>query len=318
MLSSRDLTLIDTHLATAGQTDGARVEQADGLMTVYHADTGRMWAYHAHQITRSKQECLYHASFSASTNAITCGHPVKFWDLRRRATARETARLQGFPEAFKVPRVRFVRLLGNALVVPCAAASIARIVGPDERIRHLDVCAGVGGFSWAARSVTPHVECVGFCEINKPAVECYLDNFPSSVDLGDATALDVVPTCDLVTAGFPCQPFSRASTDAQRTAHPHRAFYKTVLDLVRRSECTRVVLENVPFLLTIGRAEFEDLTRGLEEMGFAWTCDVLVGTEFGVPQKRRRVYIVARRDGEIAPLTKPSVESTCLSDIIER
>jgi DNA (cytosine-5)-methyltransferase 1 len=88
-------------------------------------------------------------------------------------------------------------------------------------------------------------------------------------------------------------------------------------------ECTgakRFVFENVPTLLTIGRSRFDDMCERLEALGFTINYDILNARDFGVPQNRRRLYIVGRRDGStLSPLSnKPPPVHRNMTAIVER
>ena len=317
-LSATEERIVSTHLREAGLADGARVAQSAGVTSVYHAATGRMWA---HNNTARKQalQHMYFHSVDSVANTLTCSHKLKFWDLRRHATPREVARVQGFPEHFVVPRTCATRLLGNAVAVPCAAHALRAVVDPAEGVcRHLDLCAGVGGFAFALQSVAPGARTVGASEVLPAAVKCYAANFPDAPMLGDATEVAEWPACDLLTAGFPCQPFSYASTAARRQTHPCRDFFEVVLAAIRASGATRVVLENVPALEVDPR--WRALCEALrDELGFDVAAHVLDAQDFGLPQRRRRLYLAARRDGAVRSLAPPDGDHswTTLRDILD-
>ena len=295
MLSEIDHEVVDRHLRRAGRHEGGRVHQWEGASSVLH--NGRLWVYRHNARKQCCQEMYYHSLDSVAAT-LTCSHGLKFWDLRRTATSRELARLQGFPESFRLPPHRAVRLFGNAVTVPCAMYAVACVVGPHEkRLTYIDLCAGIGGFACAVRRVCPVARCVGFSEIFPAAVDCYLDNFPSHPPLGDATCVATWPRCDLLTAGFPCQPFSNSNSQARRACHPSRDFVDVVLDAVAGSGATRVVLENVPTIVRTGNEQWTRLCAGLEGMGFALEVGVLDAQTFGVPQVRKRLYLAGRRGG---------------------
>jgi DNA (cytosine-5)-methyltransferase 1 len=184
----------------------------------------------------------------------------------------------------------------------------------------MDLCAGIGGFGVALSQVTPHVSETYFSEIAPAATQCYRNNFPEAHALGDAYRVTDWPQVDLVTAGFPCQPFSSANTFKSET-DTRRNFVEQVLVAVSKSGATRVVLENVPQLQTVdGGARFTYILDTLASWGFRTTHAVLNSAHFGVPQMRKRLYICARRDGA-PPLDiedyVPS-EPVILGDIIDR
>jgi DNA (cytosine-5)-methyltransferase 1 len=223
------------------------------------------------------------------------------WDRRRYLTPRETARLQGFPDWVRLPS-QYIPLLGNAVAVPCAVHA-CRAAFEDGIVPRtmVDVCAGMGGFTVAAQqSVRTGVEgvalqCLGFSETNKAAVAAYLDNFPHVPALGDMATVVTWPKCDLFLAGFPCQPFSNST---RRRKHPDRHAVHHVLRAIRSSHPLYLVLENVPGLLTNGAEVWDALMHALtSELGYTIAFATLNASDFGVPQHRKRIYIVGRRDG---------------------
>ena len=300
--------------------DGVRVLQWDGASSVFFEDTGRLWVHNHHPRMQSFQELYFH-SVRSVCNTVTCSHTVKFWDLRRQASPREHARIQGFPDTFQLPEQRWNRCIGNAVAVPCARHALSCVVDADDaNVRHLDLCAGIGGFSVALAQVTSNVSETHFSEVMPAAIACYRKNFPAAHALGDAYDVVEWPRVDLVTAGFPCQPFSSANTFKSDT-DKRRDFFERVLDAVRDSGATRVVLENVPQLRTLdGGARFDRILQTLTSLGFHVSHAVLNAAHLGVPQMRKRLYICARRDGppprdlEAYPPCAPTV----LYDIIDR
>ena len=258
-LSAREREVLDRH---GVPRDGIRVPQWEGASSVYFETTGRLWVHNHRRRKNALQEFYFHSADSVC-GTLTGSHPIKLWDLRRRLMDRELARLQGFPEEFLLPSRSAVKLFGNAVCVPCAEHACSRVLDGTERT-HIDLCAGIGGFHIAARNVVPSLRCVGFSEIHPSAIRCYTDNFPDTPSLGDATALSSPPECDLLTAGFPCQPFSNAYSGKRGGApHPCVDFFETVLECVERSGCSRVVLENVPNFVTVGMERMEKMVTRL-------------------------------------------------------
>ena len=317
-LSVREDAVVRRHVRESAMVSGARVEQWPGAWSVYFERTGRLWVHNDTPRKQAYQE-LYFYSKRSVVGTLTCSHPVKLWDERRHLTPRETARVQGFPERMVLPRTLCNRLFGNAVSVGCAAYAISRVVAPDEPVRHLDVCAGVGGFSFALASVSARAVTVGFSEVTPAAVECYRANFPEVLALGDAHVVAAWPACDLLTAGFPCQPFSVCNTRARREGHVHRDFCDTVLHAVAASGATRVVLENVASLRTVGGPTLERIVSTLRDGGFHVTSRVLNSRDSHVPQERERLYIVASKLAPPRPWDRPAVapaDATTLGDIL--
>lgn len=295
-LKPKDLAIIDKHFGAAGHADGARVTQWENGISQYYADSGRMWMVKDNKRRHMYQQHFYHASHSVAST-LTCTHPLKLWDLRRYATPRETARLQGFPESFVLPATRYNKLFGNAVAVPCARFAASHVCDAAEEITFVDVCAGIGGFHLGVTGACPRARCVGFSDICPAATACYRANFPDAPALGDATQA-AWPQCDLLCAGFPCQPFSTCNTRTAREDHANRDFFLVVLDALRATGAKRVILENVPTLMFHGAERWAELRHALvEDLGFALDHAVLNAHDFGLPQKRKRLYIVGRRDG---------------------
>lgn len=319
-LTQQENDIIDRHIKGSQLRDGVRVLQWEGASSVFKKDVERIWVHNHHPRRQSYQEFYFHSVRSVA-NTLTCSHPVKFWDLRRRATFRETARLQGFPDSFTLPQTRVNMLFGNAVAVPCAAHAVECVChdAPHD-VRHIDVCAGIGGFACAVNRVRPGAVCVGFSEILPAAIKCYLSNYPQAVPLGDASVVTEWPHCDLLTAGFPCQPFSTACLPPWREAHAKLDFFEIVLNAISETRASRIVLENVPTLLTIGAAQWKRLYDALQAQGFEIDYAILNACNFGLPQQRKRMYIVGRRDGgNIKPLADYAVNSCAtLNDILEK
>ena len=299
-LSAKEEQVIRTHFRVAGRRQGVRVLQWTGFYSTFNPATGRLWVHNDTPRKQTLQELVF-VSCDSEAPTLTCSHPLKLWDILRRLTARETARLMGFPERMRLPDARYHRLFSNAVVVDCARWAISRVCSRGESLRHLDLCAGVGGFAFAARAVSAHVRCVGYSEIYPAAIACYAANWPHAPALGDATAVERWPRADLLTAGFPCTAFSKSNSRARRLIHRDRDFVEVVLHAIRCSSVSRVVLENVPQFETQSGDRYERLLDTLDDWGFRVDVAVLDARDFGVPQQRKRLFIVGRRGGG-APL----------------
>jgi DNA-cytosine methyltransferase len=317
-LNERQNEVIDRHLAEVGLQEGVRLKQWDDGTSVYFASSNRLWVHHNNKSKSTHQELMFVHSKLSLAHTLTSTHTIKFWDLRRLATPRETARVQGFPDWFKLPQYQYNKLFGNAVTVPCASYAVSRVCDGAETF--VDMCSGVGGFHVAAVTARPSLKCVGFSEILPAAVKCYQDNFPDVPNLGDAEKA-VWPKCDLLCAGFPCQPFSTPNNrEGIRENHKNKDFYTYVMQAIESTGATRIVLENVIGLLTHGKRQFDELSTWLKGKGFVLDYAVLHSNDFGVPQKRKRIYIVGRRDGT-APLSmledRPACETRTLGHFLE-
>ena len=140
------------------------------------------------------------------------------------------------------------------------------------------------------------------CEIDKAASTVLARHWPDVPNMGDVRDVGHgTPSVDVVVGGFPCQDVSvagrRAGLDGERSGLWHE-FRRIVGDLRPRW----VVVENVPGLLSSnGGRDFAVILRGLVECGYGVAWRVLDAQYFGIPQRRRRVFIVGHiRDGRAA------------------
>ena len=188
----------------------------------------------------------------------------------------------------------------------------------------IDLFAGIGGIRLGFdQAFQNEIKTVFVSEWDDKAVETYRANFNSNVNIvGDITTVDEknIPEHDILLAGFPCQAFSLAGRkkgfeDARGT------LFFDVARIVKYHKPKVVFCENVKNLVNHDRGRtFKIIKNILEELGYRVFYKVLNSKDFGVPQNRERIYIVAFRT-DIAPLSfsfpDSSGTSTFIKDIIE-
>lgn len=163
-------------------------------------------------------------------------------------------------------------------------------------MRYLSVCSGIEAASvaWHPLGFTP----LGFAEIDPFACSVLAHRFPGVTNFGDLTnyrdwELDRDP--DIVVGGTPCQSFSVAGL-RKGMADPRGNLALTFLGLVDRVKPTWVVWENVPGVLSSnGGRDFGAILGALAQLGYGFAYRVLDAQYFGVPQRRRRVFVVGHR-----------------------
>lgn len=176
-----------------------------------------------------------------------------------------------------------------------------------KTLRHLDLFAGIGGFRLglerAAADARGAYRCVGFSEIDGPAMQTYraLHDTVGEVELGDLVAFSKareriasLPEFDVLTGGFPCQPFSMMG--AQRGFDDDRGgLFFNIVPILRSRRPPVVLLENVRHLRTHASGEtMADIVRELRRIGYGFVDhDVFNTADFGLPQTRNRAYILA-------------------------
>lgn len=156
-----------------------------------------------------------------------------------------------------------------------------------------DFCAGLGGFRLALESLG--WKCVYSCEIDDQCRSTYNLNFgaiPEGKDIFDVNENDL-PKMDVICAGFPCQPFSIAGKRLGFEDVRGNIINK-IFKIISSNKPSVILLENVPNLLLHDNGNtFKYIKCSIEGLGYRVFFNVLDSTYFGVPQSRKRVYIIA-------------------------
>lgn len=158
--------------------------------------------------------------------------------------------------------------------------------------------AGVGGFDLALER--NGVKVVASVEIDKKASAVLAKYFPSSQlfdDVCTVTGKDLInagfnPTTGVIVGGFPCQDLSVAGKRAGLSGKRSGLFYE-IARLLDETKAQNFILENVPGLLSSNKgADMGAVIATLVDLGYSLAWRVLDAQHFGVPQRRRRVFIV--------------------------
>jgi DNA (cytosine-5)-methyltransferase 1 len=154
--------------------------------------------------------------------------------------------------------------------------------------------AGIGGIELGLSKVGFQTELI--CEIDPGASEVLKHRFGMAVQ-PDIRMLRAFPKVDLIAAGFPCQDLSQAGRTAGIVGKQSRLIGEVFKRLRSRTNGPRwLLLENVPFMLQLQRGRaMRYLVDELESLGFAWAYRVVDARAFGVPQRRKRVLLLASR-----------------------
>lgn len=188
--------------------------------------------------------------------------------------------------------------------------------GTGEAMRFIDLFAGIGGFRLALEAAG-HT-CVFSSEIDKHARATYQANH-GDMPAGDITQIDAkdIPAHDILAAGFPCQSFSVAGLRKGFEDTRGTMFFE-IARIVDYHRPGIVFLENVKGLVNHDKGKTLDVIKQtLQDMGYVVDYRVLNAKDFGLPQNRERIFIIARNDGKeitwpVAPKTP-----TRLGDILE-
>lgn len=177
-----------------------------------------------------------------------------------------------------------------------------------EKPKFIDLFAGIGGFHIAFHNAG--AECVFISEWDNPAQKTYSHNFykmsPEVFDsgnfTGDITKTDPkkIPDFDILTGGFPCQPFSQAGFKKGFNETRGTLFFD-IAKILKEKKPRAYFLENVRGLLNHdGGKTFETIKRVLtEELGYSFFHKIVKASDFGLPQHRPRLFMVGFKDKNI-------------------
>jgi len=170
-------------------------------------------------------------------------------------------------------------------------------------LRAMELFAGCGGMSLGLKRAG--LDIIYANEINPDAVKTYKKNFPDVfVQEGDIKKLNPVlikrriGKVDLIAAGPPCQGFSMVGP--RNPNDPRNKLFLQLLKFVKTFKPKLFVMENVPSILTMDNGKvIERIKNSFSVIGYSIQYKILTASEFGVPQVRKRIFIIGTR-GDIS------------------
>ena len=197
-------------------------------------------------------------------------------------------------------------------------------------IKIVDLYCGIGGmrlgFEQAAKKLKIPTKCALSSEIDKYCIQTYISNFGITNFFGDLTKLNnkkiinkTLPNFDLLLAGFPCQPFSRAGKkrgfDDTRGNH-----FFIINEILKAKKPKAFLLENVKFLKSHNKGEsLKKILNQLRKYYYVPDPAILNSKDFGLPQNRDRIFIVGfLKQKELFNFPKPSSKKTKVGNILEK
>ena len=161
-------------------------------------------------------------------------------------------------------------------------------------LKHLDLFSGIGGFSLGLESAGL-VETVAFCDFDKYCQQVLNKNFPDVPVYGDVKELnhdklraDGINQIDIITGGYPCQPFSVAGR--KKGEQDPRHVWPEMFRLIKELRPTWVIGENVGGHIKLG---LDTVLENLESEGYSARTFSISASSVGANHKRERVWIVA-------------------------
>ena len=171
----------------------------------------------------------------------------------------------------------------------------------NQKLKMIDLFAGTGAFTLAFED-TEKVQCVFANDMDECSKKIYDENFNHKLTLKDLNDIKVedIPCHDILTGGFPCQPFSIAGKQEGFEDERSNVFWK-ILEIIDYHTPSYIILENVKNLLSHDdNKTFEIISNELKKRGYNIKYKVLNTAEItGIPQHRERIYIVCIKSKEI-------------------
>jgi DNA (cytosine-5)-methyltransferase 1 len=181
----------------------------------------------------------------------------------------------------------------------------------------IDLFAGIGGFRIPLQELKG--KCVFTSEFNPHAQKSYQLNFGEMPE-GDITKLDIskIPSHDVLTAGFPCQPFS-ISGKMKGFDDTRGTLIYNVFQIIEQRQPKVVFLENVKHLMHHNKGEtFKTILKHLEELDYKVSWKLLNASAFGVPQNRERVIIIGCKNKQFDFTKVQTQPKRILKDFLDK
>ncbi len=187
----------------------------------------------------------------------------------------------------------------------------------DAKFSFIDLFAGIGGIRMGFEHAGG--DCVFTSEWDTPAQKTYQANF-GEIPYGDITKIKPteIPPFDMLLAGFPCQPFSQAGLK-KGFGDTRGTLFFDIVRIVEHHKPSVVFLENVRNLTGHDKGNtFKVILKTLEDLGYKVFHRLYNARDFGVPQNRVRIYIIAFKDDVDFKFPEEPKIPTKLGDILEK
>lgn len=177
-------------------------------------------------------------------------------------------------------------------------------------MKFIDLFSGLGGFHVGLRN--NGFKCVFSCEIDEKLRSLYLTNhgIEPHDDIRTIAEKDI-PSHDILCAGFPCQPFSLAGKKKGADCPDSGKLIDHVIRIANYHQPKFILLENVPNILSIAKGSFwRYLTSAINSIGYKLDYKILSPIDLGIPQNRKRIFILAvRNDIDASTFSWPSPQA---------
>ena len=199
----------------------------------------------------------------------------------------------------------------------------------------VDLFCGVGGirlgFDRAAKKLKIKTETVFACDLNEKAASVYKKNFSINNFHGNIRDITnykkVIGKHDILLAGFPCPPFSQAGVVKRNSLNRKHGFsdkegnlFPDIINVLKDTKPKAFFLENVSHLRMHNKEKtFKRMIKELHQIGYETiNYEILNSKDFGLPQSRRRIYIIGFRDFKFFQFPVGTNKKTSVGNILEK
>jgi DNA (cytosine-5)-methyltransferase 1 len=193
----------------------------------------------------------------------------------------------------------------------------------NNSLKYIDLFCGIGGFRIAFERVCNELgippKCVFSSDIDPDSQAMYAANF-GEFPAGDITKFNErdIPDHDILFGGFPCQAFSICG-DQRGFEEARGTLFFDIARILKEKRPRAFVLENVRQLRSHdGGRTLRRILETLRELGYYFTYNVLNALDFGVPQKRERIFIVGFSEPRHFSWAMGKIPMTPLSEVLEK
>ena len=162
-----------------------------------------------------------------------------------------------------------------------------------ENLKAVELFAGIGGFRLGMANA--NIETIWANDINELSCQVYESNFgKDSLVLGDINKIPIsdIPNHHILTAGFPCQPFSPAGKKLGVRDCVRGTLFERIVEIIDKKQPKYFFLENVKRLLTMENGyHFRVILNALSELDYFIEWRIISPISFGIPQNRDRIFI---------------------------
>ena len=208
-----------------------------------------------------------------------------------------------------------------------------------KKITSIDLFAGVGGMRIALNKAVKKMgldhECKLYSELNLYCQHTYDANFSGTPLIKDIKSVKIsdidseIPDHDILLAGFPCQPFSKAGISNRIFLKRNHGFddknqgnlFFNILEVLNEKKPKAFLLENVQNLKNYDNGKaLKKILKSLRKNYYVPEPEILDAKDFGLAQQRRRIYIVGFLNKDIKEFKypKPTFKKTLISDFLDK